>query len=146
MNDFSQKMRAIAQRLSTYEASGKKDSDDGSPAGFAVCEKLRAPLARLSGVNGFRSLLSRALAVAGTEVRWLRKVHVGEDGTIERPEEMEELDRKEIAAGEVQVTASLLELLATFIGEPLTLSLVREVWPNTAIEEIDFTKDDYTLP
>ena len=146
MNDFSQKMRAIAQRLSTYEASGRKDFHDRSPAGFAVCEKLRGPLARLSGVNGFRSLLSRALAVAGAEVRWLRAVHVGEDGTIERPEEMEELDREEIAAGEVQVTASLLELLATFIGEPLTLSLVREVWPDVAIDEIDSRKDYSTQP
>jgi hypothetical protein len=36
-------------------------------------------------------------------------------------------------AGEVLV-AELLGLLVTFIGEGLTLSLVREAWPGVSIE------------
>jgi hypothetical protein len=134
-------MRVIAQRLSAYEATGKKGSENSVVAGFAVCEKLRGPLARLSGMNGFRTLLLRALALAGAEIRWLRAVRVEADGTLEPCEEMEHLDETRIAAGGVLVSASLLALLATFIGEPLTLRLVRETWPEAPIDGIGSEED-----
>lgn len=122
-------MRNYAQRLIAYEAKQNLSSGTDRPAGFGVCEKLREPLASLSGLNGYRSLVSRALALAGDEVRWLRAVHVKADGSLEYPAEMSELDQKEITDGENVLVAQLLGLLVTFIGEPLTLSLVREVWP-----------------
>ena len=37
--------------------------------------------------------------------------------------------------GAVAITAHLLGLLATFIGEPLTLRLVREAWPEASFDE-----------
>ena len=122
-------MRNYAQRLIAYEAQQNHSSGKDHSAAFGVCEKLREPLASLSGRNGFRSLLSRALALAGDEVRWLRAVHIKADGSLECPAEMSELDQKEISDGENALVAQLLGLLVTFIGEPLTLSLVREVWP-----------------
>ena len=41
------------------------------------------------------------------------------------------------AGGEaaVAITAHLLGLLVTFIGEPLTLRLVREAWPDASLDE-----------
>jgi hypothetical protein len=122
-------MRNYAQRLIAYEAKQNQSFGIDHPAAFGVCGKLREPLASLSGINGFRSLLSRALALAGHEVRWLRAVHVNADGSLECPAEMSELDKKEISDGENALVTQLLGLLVTFIGEPLTLSLVREVWP-----------------
>ncbi len=35
----------------------------------------------------------------------------------------------------VAITAHLLGLLVTFIGEPLTLRLVREAWPDASLDE-----------
>lgn len=122
-------MRNYAQRLIAYAAQQNQSSGKDHPAAFSICEKLREPLTGLSGLNGFRSLLSRALALAGDQVRWLRAVHVKADGSLECPADMSELDQKEISDGENALAAQLLGLLVTFIGEPLTLSLVREVWP-----------------
>jgi hypothetical protein len=144
MSRSGQNMRAIAQRLTAYEAAEDKSSQTDAPAAFAVCEKLRGPLGSLSGLNGFRSLLSRAVALAGEEVRWLRVVQVKADGSLEGPPEMAELDQKEITDGEVVLAAELLGLLAAFIGEPLTFSLVREVWPRAPINDPDFNKKETT--
>ena len=39
------------------------------------------------------------------------------------------------AEAAVAITAHLLGLLVTFIGEPLTLRLVREAWPDASLDE-----------
>ena len=130
-------MRGIAQRLTAYEAAETKTSETDAPAAFIVCEKLRGPLGSLAGINGFRSLLSRALALAGEEEHWLRAVQIKPDGSLECPTEMADLDQKEIANGKVVLVAQLLGLLVAFIGEPLTLSLVREVWPRFPVNDIN---------
>jgi hypothetical protein len=142
MSQAGQIMRAIAKRLTSYEANENKLSGTRAVGTFIVCEKLSHPLIALSGINGFRTLLSRALALAGNEVGWLRAVRIKGDGSLERPPEMAKLDQQEITNGEIALAAELLGLLATFIGEPLTLSLVREVWPQAPIDDPDSTKKD----
>ena len=122
-------MRALAERLIAFEARGNNAFGTNSRAAFGgVVEKLRPPLASLTGGAGFRSLLSRALALVKDDVRWLRAVHVKPDGSLECPD-LTQLDKGEIARGEVALIAQLLALLVTFIGEPLTLRLVEDVWP-----------------
>jgi len=128
-------MRNYAQRLIAYEAPQNPSSKTDHSAAFGVCEKLRQSLASLSGLNGFRSLLSRALALAGEEVPWLRAVHIKGDGSLDWPAETAELDQKEISDGEAVLVAQLLGLLVTFIGQTLTLSLVREVWPRVPFND-----------
>jgi hypothetical protein len=135
MNRFPSKTRTLAEHLVDYENAESGLPETDGRARFAVCEKLRGPLAILSGHNGFRSLLSRALALAGDELHWLRAVHVKADGSLEVPTDMAELDGKEIAESEVVLVSKLLELLVTFIGEPLTLSLLREVWPRAPLKD-----------
>ena len=144
MNQPSRTIRNYARRLIAYEAQQKQSAEADHPEAFGVCEKLRQPLASLSGLNGFRSLLSRALALAGDEVRWLRAVHIKGDGSLECPEEVSEMDQKEITNGEIALVAQLLGLLETFIGEPLTLSLVREVWPGVPFNDTASKNKDST--
>ena len=36
----------------------------------------------------------------------------------------------------------LLGLLTAFIGQNLTLSIVREVWPNAKLDDLDFGKGE----
>lgn len=126
-------MRYFAERLIAHEARENRSSDKQNLEAFSVVEKLRPQLATLMGNAGFRALLSRALALAGSEVSWLRAVQVKADGSLEGLDEKEleaKADPEEIAEGRVVLLAQVLGLLTAFIGESLTLRLIREVWPN----------------
>ena len=101
-----------------------------------VCEKLRVSLTRFAGADGFASLLRRALALARAEVPFAAQRQ-------RRPTApWKDLKSSSADAGTVggveaavAITAHLLGLLVTFIGEPLTLRLVREAWPDTSLDE-----------
>jgi hypothetical protein len=147
MNDSARRMRSLAKCLISYEARETDLARLGGAAVFAVADKLRTPLAALSGINGFQSLLARALSMAAREVRWLRAVRVQADGSLECPADSPRLSPKEITEGMVALVAQLLGLLVTFIGEALTLSLVLEVWPHAPITDLTYhmtntTKED----
>ena len=132
-------MRSIAGRLIAFETRENKFSGIKTPAAFLVCEKLRPQLTTLAGNGGFRALLSRAFAVANPEVPWLRTVQIKADGSLEGLEELHaHLDRDELFEGGVVLVAQLLGLLAAFIGENLTLRLLREVWPKVPLDDLVF--------
>ena len=131
-------VKALASRLMAYEAG--KVTSGGAPksTAFRVCDKLRQPLSRLAGIAGFRSLLSRALALASGEVRWLKAVHLNADGSMEGLDEAQaQLSQNEIAQGEIVLVAYLIGLLVTFIGEGLTLRLLEETWPEGAFDDME---------
>jgi hypothetical protein len=131
-------MRDFAERLIAHEMKGNHSSETKPPMIFFVVDKLRPHLATLMGNVGFRALLSRALALANAEVPWLRAVHVKADGSLEGLEELgAQLAPKEIAEGRVVLLAQVLGLLVAFIGEDLTLRLVREVWPKLPLNNFD---------
>ena len=143
MSRATPKTRYLAERLIAYEMSGNKSSETKTSAAFFVVEKLRPQLVALLGNVGFSALLSRALALANAEVPWLRAVHVKSDGSLEGLAELEsQVDPEEIAEGSVVLFAQLLGLLVAFIGDDLTLRLVREVWPKLSINNLDFGKGD----
>lgn len=132
-------MRDLSRRLIAFESKGKKSSGKAQLAASRVCEKLRPYLATLMGNDGFRALLSRALAVANTEVSWLRVVHVNADGSLERPDDIAgQVAPDEMSEGGVVLIAQLFGLLAAFIGEDLMLRMVREVWPKLSLDDLDF--------
>lgn len=143
MSRATQEMRDLSRCLITYETKNK--SSETIPSGsFHVCEKLRPHLATLMGNEGFRALLSRALALANVEVPWLGTVHVKADGSMEGLNEIKaQVEPEDIAEGSVVVFAQLLGLLVAFIGETLTLRMVREVWPKLPqINDLDLRKGD----
>lgn len=100
------------------------------PPAFVVCEKLRPELSTFLGRVGFGALLSRALALASADAPWLRALHVDVDGSLKgRNEPGAQAGANEQLEGGTILLAQLLGLLVTFIGEELTLRLLREVWP-----------------
>jgi hypothetical protein len=134
-------MRDFAKRLIAYETRENKSFETNTPAACLVGEKLRPHLATLMGNVGFRALLSRALALANAEVPWLRAVHVNADGSFEGLDELgAQVEPDKIFEGCVVLLAQLLGLLVAFIGEDLTLRLVREVWPPLSLNNFDFGK------
>jgi hypothetical protein len=138
MNLATPAIRDFARRLIALGAA--RDESPGVLDGGAVrvLETLRAPLARLAGAAGFHSLLSRALALAKAEDASLNPVHVRADGSLEGF--AGDRHGPDAGAGEDRgalVVAHLLGLLVTFIGEPLTLRLVRDAWPDAPADEAD---------
>jgi len=132
-------LRRFAKQLLALETTGLPPTEVKSSAGFRVCEKLRPHLARLMGNGGFRVLLSRAIALAIAEVRWLRAVHVKADGSLEGLAELQtQVNVDEFSEGGVELVAQLLGLLIAFIGENLTLRLVCEVWPGLSLTDLGF--------
>jgi hypothetical protein len=134
-------MRDLAERLIAHETRGNESSEIKNPAAFLVGEKLRLHLVTLMGNGGFSGLLSRAVALASTEVPWLHAVHVKADASFEGLDELgAQLDPDKIFEGRVVVLAQLLGLLVAFIGKDLTLRVVREVWPKLSLNDFGFGK------
>jgi hypothetical protein len=76
----------------------------------------------------------RALALARAQAPALQKLQVGADGSLQGPAEIEpHLPGGTTGQDGVILVAHLLELLVTFIGETLTLQLVRDIWPDASI-------------
>jgi hypothetical protein len=68
-------------------------------------------------------------------------MHIKADGSFDGLDELgAQVDPDEIFKGRVVLLAQLLGLLVAFIGEDLTLRLVREVWPKLPLNNLDFGK------
>jgi hypothetical protein len=129
------RLHALAERLIACEAM-TRDPSAPAPAAFsAVVERLRPPLTGLSGRAGFSSLLARALTLASREARWLRAVRVNAEGALEYPAGIAP-GQGDIVKAEVALIVQVLALLVSFIGEPLTLGLVQDVWPTAHIDDL----------
>jgi len=131
-------MRDLAHRLLTYEAgAGKSFEPMGSPT-LCVYEKLRKSLCEFVGVAGFQSLATRALTLARSEVVSLSAARVTADGSIQGLGEIEtqiDMDKDRAGDGGDILIARLLGLLRIFIGEALTLSLLRSAWPGEVFDD-----------
>ncbi len=109
---------------------------------FCICEKLRGSLVTLVGAAGYRSLLSRALSLAKKDAPSLEDLQVKEDGSLAWPGTLElQPDLDKVPHDGARLVAQLLELLASFIGQSLTLLLVRESWPGAPFNYINSTTE-----
>lgn len=128
-------MRDLARRLFTYEANAGKTSEPVDSPALCVYEKLRQGLGELAGTAEFQLLASRALTLARLEAPSLSAVKVAADGNLQGmsavglPADME-MDR--VDEGGVILISRLLGLLRIFLGEALTMNLVRDMWPDAA--------------
>ena len=131
MDTPSASMRELAAQL--LAASARAPDPQASDT-VLVNENFRAALTRLTGTAGVASLLRRALALAGAEMPALQGVKVNATGQLDGVEHLlsEAAKARELAA--MAVTAQMLELLVTFIGEGITHRLVREACTATAGE------------
>jgi hypothetical protein len=136
-------IRDLAQCLLTYEAIAGNASESMEAMTLRVYEKLRQSLGVFAGAAGFYSLASRALALARAEAPSLNAARVAEDGSLEGLEEFKpEINIDKHRAGEdhagdegVILIARLLGLLLVFLGEALTLRLLKDAWPDAAFED-----------
>ena len=136
-------MRDLAHRLFAYEVVAGKTSEPVEFATLRVYEKLRQSLSAFAGVAAFESLAFRALTQAKSEAPSLWAVQVAEGGSLQGLDEFEpQIDMDKDRAGEfpagdggIVLIARLLGLLLIFLGEALTLSLLRNAWPGEAFDD-----------
>jgi hypothetical protein len=128
-------MRDLARRLLAASQSAQSAADSDVQEAVLVNEKLRIALTQFAGADGFTVLLRRALALAIAEAPALKSAAVSADGRLEGLEQLATLPGSVSRAAALAITANLLGLLVTFIGEPLTLRLVRQAWPNLSLGE-----------
>jgi hypothetical protein len=124
----------FARRLLVHVAAANKPASDDTSAAFRICEELRVPLGKMLGVEGFRSLLSRAQVLASADVPWLKAMVIEQDGSFTGVKERKmRLDARATVDGELALVGHLLGLLVVFIGPALTLRLLHEVWPDWTV-------------
>ena len=136
-------MRDLAHCLLTYEAGAHDSSEPLEPPAVRVYEKLRQSLIAFAGVAAFESLAFRALTQAKSEAPSLWAVQVAAGGALQGLGALEpqiDIDKDmagDFPAGEggIILIARLLGLLRMFLGEPLTLSLLRNAWPGEAFDD-----------
>ena len=103
-----------------------------------ACQKLCARVARLVTTAGSEALLARALSLATIEFPFLAGVQPSPmadrclQGLHARVEEVEPAVMRDAATA---VLAGIIMLLCSFIGQDLTLGLVRDIWPDVPTDE-----------
>ena len=136
-----QKTRDLAYRLLAYEAVAGKSSEPVESATIRVYQKLHQGLGEFAGVAAFQSLASRALALARAEAPSLSAARVATDGFLQGLCELEQqldIDKDRPGEGGIILIDCLLGLLLIFLGETLTLSLLRAKWPEAALNDRNF--------
>ena len=128
MDSISPSTRDLARRILVASTIV---SDHDAQGAVLVCDKIRISLTKFTGVDGFVSLQRRALVLARAEVPSLQCVKVAVDGRLQG---FEEVPSDTLAAAEAAIISHLLELLATFVGQLLMWSLVREAWPDNSLD------------
>ena len=129
-------MRDLARLLVAVETASGSATDAHGHEAVRVCEKLRIAVTRFAGADGFTSLLRRALTLARADVPSIQTLKVKPDGHLEG---LDVLVADATTGGPetaVALAAHLLGLLVTFVGEPVTLRLVRDAWPDTVWDKI----------
>lgn len=127
----------LARRLLALEAVAAGEDGRGSPAASRVYEKLHAHLSPLVGVAGVDMLFARSAKLAQGELT---------DLVVGAPSEAPTKLRARLQAPEpalapdsaTMLFGTFFTLLTTFIGERLTLQILRRVWPTldeTPLEE-----------
>lgn len=131
-------MRDLAHRLLTHEAVAAETSERIESPTIRVYEKLRQSLGESVGVAGFQSLASRALTLARPDSHSLSAARVAPDGSLLGLGEIEtqsDIDNNQPSEEGIFLIARLLGLLRLFLGEALTLSLLRNAWPGEVLDD-----------
>lgn len=136
MNEVPCPSQYLAQTLIAQEALLEQNSEAGLGSALRAIEKLRQPLSKLAGTEGFRSLLKRALTLATAYTLSLSSLRIEADGSVQVAEAVPPSQTaNEASRGEAALLTELIGLLIAFIGESLTLQLLRVVWPSVTLND-----------
>lgn len=125
------RQRAFRRMLAREAGTGPTAPAIGAAA-RRLCEHFAEQLTPLIGDAGVAAICARSLHLAERKVRGLASVRTSprDDAPFALLQlSLEQLDPAAATEAGVAVLATASELLASFIGEGLTTSLLREAWP-----------------
>jgi hypothetical protein len=128
----SDDVRNVFRRILAREAGPGADTSATAAAARRVCERFARQLSPLIGDAGVAAICARSLHLTQRNAPGLAPVPASahEDAPLALLQLF--LEQQPAAATEaaIAVLATASELLALFIGETLTTSLLREGWPD----------------
>ena len=138
-------MRNLAYRLLAFEAAVNETSEPVESATLRVYEKLRLSICALAGVAAFQSIAYRALTQAKSGAPGLWAAQITTDGSLQglgefdpQPDEFEPQlgsGKEQVADGGIILIDHILDLLLIFLGEAITINLLRNAWPGTSFDD-----------
>jgi hypothetical protein len=141
----SPKMRDLTHRLLAYEAGADKSSEPVESAALRVYEKLRQSLCALAGVAAFQSIAFRALTQAQSGAPGLWAVQITADGSLQglgkhepQPDDFEPQlgsGKEQVGDGGIILIDHILDLLLIFLGQAITINLLRNTWPGASFDD-----------
>jgi predicted kinase len=123
----------VFRRMLAREAGPGADAPAIAAAARRLCEHFAERLTPLIGDAGVAAICARSLHLTERNVRGLASVRASPQGDTPFALLQLFLEQQEPAAATekaVAVLATASELVASFIGERLTTSLLREAWPD----------------
>lgn len=124
----------FAERVLAHEAA-RSPQNHSTPVERA-CDALQRNLDRMIGLRGFHALLGRAIFLRRADYPWLASLRIGDDEgcALVGVAETIQAAGDHANAGFASVIATTVALLASFIGENLTIRFIRETWPDIPFE------------
>ncbi len=117
-----------AKRLLSHEGNSGSSSAECAAAAWRLYEKLNARLTPLLGSAGVQALFVRSAKLAQAELGFLAEV-VTPDGMKKLGVGLQALEPTEATEVAAALFGAFLELMTTFIGERLTVLILRSAWP-----------------
>ena len=134
MTQVSSSATDLARLILGHEAAQAQSGLEVAQIAEQTCRRMRERLAILIGGLGFNSLINRAVNLTRSQMLTLDGVRVdvyGEQCLVGLQEWAETRDRDEVMLTLVAVFANFIALLFNFVGEDLSLRLLRDTWPET---------------
>ena len=119
--------------LLATEGSSAGDVEACAAAAARIYDKLDAHLSPLLGHAGMQALFARSAKLAPTELAFLADLAAAEAATKVRAQ-LQSLEPAAAIEAAAVLFGTFLDLVTTFIGERLTVRVLRSAWP--AIEEM----------
>jgi hypothetical protein len=141
------RLRGAAARLLEHEAGGDQaTAEELAAAAGRLLEGLWQRLAQVIGPGGVEAILLRTVALRRVEFPVLDQGIVPGRNS-ERPGEvfrtrLQPLEPDVIKNVSIILVATFVGLVATVIGDRLAWSLVRDLWPDTLLSEIESLEAD----
>jgi hypothetical protein len=125
--------RGLARRVLARRAGPAVDATAVAAAASRAYDDLAGVLAPVIGDGGVAAMTDRALHLTTREYAWLPARAPGSaDTTFTHVcDALKQQDDPAVAAeAAAAVFAAIIDLLATFIGDPLAARLVQQAWPD----------------
>jgi len=135
----AQSRQQAFRRLLTREAGAGADAVAVAAAAGRLSDVFAQQLGPLVGDAGVAAIYSRSLHLVHRQFPWLGRTQPTEqdDGRVTRVElSLRQQEAAVAAEAAVAVLATIGEVLASFIGDPLTTRLLREAWPHDFVDDV----------